>query len=104
MDGVVGLTQCDIMPFKNFTYRFRIGEGELGTFWYHAHSGVQRADGLYGGLIVHKPSDMVNGAKNPSRYQYEAEKLLLIGDWYHSQAQTVLDLFKNPTLFGLEVM
>lgn len=33
MDGAVGITQCAIPPGGDFTYRFKIGEEESGTFW-----------------------------------------------------------------------
>jgi FtsP/CotA-like multicopper oxidase with cupredoxin domain len=68
---------------------------------YHAHSSVQRADGLYGGLIIHKPA--VESTSELSTYQYEREQLLLIGDWYHRRANTVLDWFEDFSHFGNEV-
>ncbi|PHH92493.1 hypothetical protein CDD83_7130 [Cordyceps sp. RAO-2017] len=103
MDGVVGLTQCAIPPSQNFTYRFRIDEQQSGTFWYHAHSGVQRADGLYGGLVVHKPVARTGpSASVLSPRPYEAEQLLLAGDWYHQPAGAVLDWFKDPNHYAYE--
>jgi FtsP/CotA-like multicopper oxidase with cupredoxin domain len=33
MDGVIGLTQCAIGKSESFTYRFRIGDEQSGTFW-----------------------------------------------------------------------
>lgn len=50
MDGVPQLTQCAIAPGETFVYKFRATE--LGTHWYHSHSGEQRTEGLYGPLIV----------------------------------------------------
>lgn len=97
MDGPVGITQCAIMPGANFTYRVPIDD-QAGTFWYHAHSEVQRGDGLYGGLIVHNP----NTAENVS-YQYDKELLFLAGDWYHWPSAKVLDNFMSITSTGIEV-
>jgi FtsP/CotA-like multicopper oxidase with cupredoxin domain len=57
MDGAVGLIKCPIPANRTFTYEFRIGDDEVGTFWLHAHSQVQRGDGIYGGLVVHKPAE-----------------------------------------------
>ncbi|KAK2606296.1 hypothetical protein QQS21_003344 [Conoideocrella luteorostrata] len=101
MDGVVGLTQCAILSSEQFTYRFRIPDHQSGTFWYHAHSGVQRADGLYGGLVVHKPAHE-DEAADPIMHQYEKEQLLLVGDWYHRQGNEVLEWFVDPDHYGLE--
>ncbi|KAK9443379.1 Multicopper oxidase family protein [Metarhizium brunneum] len=101
MDGVVGLTQCAVQPSQTFTYKFRIAHHQEGTFWYHAHSALQRADGLYGGLIVHRP--LQDGGKGDDvLYDYQKEQLLLIGDWYHRTADEVLDWFVDPDHYGLE--
>ncbi|XP_044717680.1 multicopper oxidase domain-containing protein [Hirsutella rhossiliensis] len=103
MDGAVGLTQCAIGPAEDFTYRFRIHEQQSGTFWYHAHAGVQRADGLFGGLVIHKPvSAHEKHGSDLSTYQYEAEQLLLVGDWYHRPAGAVLDWFMDPNHYAYE--
>ncbi|KAH8696228.1 multicopper oxidase-domain-containing protein [Talaromyces proteolyticus] len=101
MDGVVGLTQCAIGPSENFTYQFRIDESQSGTFWYHAHAGLQRADGLFGGLVVHKPTDP-GMESDLSTYQYETEKLLLVGDWYHQQADAVFNWYQDSRHYGKE--
>lgn len=103
MDGVVGVTQCTIDPGATFTYKFTIHREQHGTFWYHAHSAVKRADGLYGGLVVHKPVDGKNGQADSSIYEYDSEKLLLIGDWYHSTADVVLAGYKSFRNYGYEV-
>ncbi len=51
MDGVPGMNGFPgIAPNQTFTYRFVIRQ--TGTYWYHAHSGGQEQDGLYGALIV----------------------------------------------------
>jgi len=102
MDGAVGFTQCPIPKGKDFTYEFQIDSAQSGTFWYHAHSQVQRADGLYGGLIVHRP---VSPGLEPEskQYNYGAEVLLLVGDWYHRSAEEVLAWYLNSRSLGNEV-
>ncbi|PNY26831.1 L-ascorbate oxidase [Tolypocladium capitatum] len=101
MDGAVGLTQCAIASSRNFTYRFRIDESQSGTYWYHAHAGVQRADGLFGGLVIHKPAQ-TERTSDLSIYQYKTEQLLLVGDWYHRQAGAVLDWYQDPNHYMYE--
>lgn len=100
MDGVVGLTQCAIGLGRSYTYRFRIADTQHGTFWYHAHSGVQLADGLYGGLVVHQPSSSREAALAGT---YDREQLLLVGDWYHRPARDVLAKYQDHSSFGNEV-
>ena len=50
MDGVASVTQCPFGPGKAFRYIFKAFPS--GTFWYHAHMGVQRTDGAFGGLVI----------------------------------------------------
>ncbi|KAH0597544.1 hypothetical protein MHUMG1_04923 [Metarhizium humberi] len=102
MDGVVGVTQCSISSGQSYTYKFEIHKEQHGTFWYHAHSAVKRADGLYGGLVVHKPADSRAVQNDASLYGYESEKMLLIGDWYHLPADGVLAEYKDFRNFAYE--
>ncbi|EED18309.1 laccase, putative [Talaromyces stipitatus ATCC 10500] len=96
MDGVIGVTQCGIQPGQSFWYNFTISETQSGTFWYHAHSAVQRADGLYGSLVVHRPDSTLVSPNERSemvsdsvKYGYDKEIVLMIGDWYHRTATDV---------------
>lgn len=110
MDGAVGVSQCAIPPGGHFVYNITIPSDQNGTFWYHAHSGTARADGLYGGLVVHAPAakstvhGLSTGSKSDAdRFGYEKELLLLIGDWYHQPANDILAWYKFPGNFGNEV-
>ena len=49
-DGVAYISQYPILPNQHYTYKFQVAPA--GTHWYHAHSGAQRSDGLYGALII----------------------------------------------------
>lgn len=100
MDGAVGFNQCPISPGSSFTYDFQIGDNQAGTFWWHAHSQVQRGDGMYGGLAVHKPSSMNDDRK---LYEYGDDVLVMIGDWYHRSAKDVLAWYTSTRAFGNEV-
>ncbi|KAJ3089611.1 hypothetical protein HK100_007707 [Physocladia obscura] len=93
MDGAVGITQCPIPANATFTYKFDVGD-DPGTFWWHGHSQMQRGDGLYGGLIVHKASTTAR--------EYDDEILLLIGDWYHKSSNDVLNWYQSAWSFGNE--
>ena len=50
MDGVGLVTQCPILPGASFRYIFKAKPS--GTFWYHSHIGAQRANGLFGAIVV----------------------------------------------------
>lgn len=56
MDGVPYMTQCPIYPRQSFTYRF-IADPP-GTHFYHSHVDLQRLDGLFGVLIVHRKNEL----------------------------------------------
>lgn len=110
MDGAAGVSQCPITPGKQFVYNLTIPFDQSGTFWYHAHSGVSRADGLYGGLVVHPPAStstvrgLFSGVRKVTHHDpYDKDMLLLIGDWYHRSAREVLDWYTDPGNFGNEV-
>ncbi|GIC91516.1 uncharacterized protein Aud_007961 [Aspergillus udagawae] len=108
MDGAAGVSQCPIAPGSKFIYNLTVPENQSGTFWYHAHSGVARADGLYGGFVVHAPSvnltvrDLMAEEKVNHRDVYGKDLLLLIGDWYHQPASQVLDWYMRAGSFGNE--
>ncbi|KAI8711503.1 hypothetical protein NCS52_01414100 [Fusarium sp. LHS14.1] len=93
MDGAVGITQCPISPGQNFVYNFTIGDDEHGTFWWHSHSDVQRADGLWGGLIVHSPQEV-----SPPQEDY----LIMVSDWFHRSHTEVLAWYADASSRGNE--
>ncbi|KAG0650862.1 Diphenol oxidase 1 [Hyphodiscus hymeniophilus] len=99
MDGAVGFTQCPIPAGRKFTYDFDIDHEQSGTFWWHAHAQSQRGDGMYGGLVIHKP---VGPRSDMELYGYKKEVLLLVGDWYHRSGAEVLDWFTSVRAFGNE--
>ncbi|QES41278.1 copper oxidase [Streptomyces venezuelae] len=70
MDGVPGLTQQDIRPGADFTYRFAVPHP--GTYWFHPHSGTQQDRGLYAPLIVEDPKEPL---------QYDKEWVVVLDDW-----------------------
>jgi CopA family copper-resistance protein len=71
MDGVPGVSFHGIAPGETFTYRFDVRQS--GTYWYHAHSGFQEQQGLYGPLII-RPRD-------PEPFAYDREHVVLLSDW-----------------------
>ncbi|MER6998301.1 multicopper oxidase family protein [Streptomyces sp. NPDC000410] len=70
MDGVPGLTQREIRPGADFTYRFAVPHP--GTYWFHPHSGVQQDRGLYAPLIVEDPKEPL---------AYDKEWVVVLDDW-----------------------
>ncbi|KAJ5625031.1 multicopper oxidase-domain-containing protein [Penicillium lagena] len=108
MDGAAGVSQCTIPPGGQFVYNVTIPPDQSGTFWYHAHSGTLRADGLYGGLVVHAPAPkstvrgLISRERGRGESSYDKELLLLIGDWYHRRSGDVLAWYQNPGNNGNE--
>ncbi|CAF1422576.1 unnamed protein product [Adineta ricciae] len=88
MDGVPGVTQCEILPGQSFIYTFST-EGQSGTFWYHSHYAMQYGDGLKGALIIKDPDD-------PWKSYYQDEEVLQITDWYHVPAHILLQTYLYP--------
>ncbi|RGP77015.1 putative multicopper oxidase [Fusarium longipes] len=92
MDGAVGFTQTAIQPLNTFIYNFTVGDDEYGTFWWHSHSDLQRADGLWGGLVVHAPDE----------YPAEGDYLIMVGDWFHRNQTEVLSWYADASSRGNE--
>jgi FtsP/CotA-like multicopper oxidase with cupredoxin domain len=72
MDGVPGISFPGIAPGETFTYHFKVQQH--GTYWYHAHSGMQELLGMYGALVVHPA--------NPAQaIRAERDHVVVLSDW-----------------------
>ncbi len=71
MDGVPGVSFPGIDPGETFTYEFPLIQS--GTYWYHSHSGMQEAVGLYGPLVI--------DPAGPDPIAAEREHILMLADW-----------------------
>ena len=84
MDGVGEITQCGIRAATSFTYAFIAAIP--GTFWYHSHTGTQRADGVFGALVIRENSDTVSlvaeGLGVSSYEDYPHLHTLVLSDWF----------------------
>jgi FtsP/CotA-like multicopper oxidase with cupredoxin domain len=77
MDGVPFITQCPIDFATTFRYKFKAAE--VGTQFFHSHSGHHKVNGLYGGIVVRRAeSEDPNG----SLYDHDLkEHLIVASDW-----------------------
>ena len=55
MDGAAYASQCPISKYSTFKYVFK---AEYEGYWYHSHNGIQRIDGLFGGLTIYDPGNI----------------------------------------------
>ncbi|KAL8625054.1 hypothetical protein ACOMHN_012063 [Nucella lapillus] len=77
MDGVAMVTQCPIPAHTSFTYRFNATTP--GTHFWHAHLGLQRADGLFGHFVIRQTS-----AREVHAGEYDEdlpEHAMVVNDW-----------------------
>ena len=88
MDGVPGITQCEILPNQSYQYLFSSKE-QSGTFWYHSHSGMQYGEGLKGVVVIKDPQD-------PWKDFYDDEDILQLTDWYHHSVNQLLKTYIDP--------
>lgn len=79
MDGVEGVSQEPIPPGGVFHYQFTLKQS--GTYWYHAHAGLQEQQGLYGGFII-------DPAKPPN-YKYNKNYVVVLSDWINTNPDQV---------------
>ena len=109
MDGVPTFNGFPgIKPGETFTYRFPLKQ--TGTYWYHAHSGGQEQDGLYGSIIVDpKGKDPIRSNQDyvVVLSDFIEEKsgevmgnLKMSSDYYANARLTIGDFFKDTDKRG----
>jgi CopA family copper-resistance protein len=70
MDGVPGVSFPGIPPGETFVYDFPVIQS--GTYWYHSHSGLQEAEGLYGPIVI-EPA-------GPDPVAFDREHVVVLAD------------------------
>ena len=71
MDGVPGISFEGIAPGATFVYQFKVSQA--GTYWYHAHSGMQEQTGLYGAIVIEPII--------PDEHQAKRDYVVMLSDW-----------------------
>jgi CopA family copper-resistance protein len=110
MDGVPGISFAGIPPGATFTYRFKVAQS--GTYWYHSHSNMQEAVGMYGAIVVEP--------RGGERIRADRDHVVLLSDWtdedlmqvmhklkvqsayYNHHQPTVVDFFRDVSDEGLK--
>lgn len=85
MDGVFGVNQAGIPPGGVYHYKFNLLQA--GTYWYHAHTGLQEQEGLYGAFIIepqHAPS-----------YYYDKDYTIVLSEWSNTHAEQIMANLKK---------
>jgi FtsP/CotA-like multicopper oxidase with cupredoxin domain len=85
MDGVLGINQQGIQPGNVFHYQFTVKQS--GTYWYHAHAGLQEQQGVYGAFII-------DPLKHPS-YHYNKDYVIVLSDWSNTDPEQILANLKK---------
>jgi CopA family copper-resistance protein len=109
MDGVPGISFAGIPAGETFVYRFKVQQS--GTYWYHSHSGMQEATGVYGAIIIDPAqADPIRADReyvvqlsdwtdeDPMRV---LAKLKMQGDYYNYNQPTAIDFFRDASTIGL---
>lgn len=85
MDGVPGISFPGIKPRQTFVYEFPVKQA--GTYWYHSHSGLQEAIGLYGPMIL--------DPKEADPVAYDREHVVVLSDWSFMHPHEILRKLKK---------
>ena len=85
MDGVLGVSQQGIPPQGFFRYHFTVRQS--GTYWYHAHAGLQEQQGLYGALLI-------DPLKRPN-YHYNKDYVVILSDWSNTNPDQIMANLKK---------
>ncbi|MEI7669249.1 MAG: multicopper oxidase domain-containing protein, partial [Pseudomonadota bacterium] len=90
MDGVPGFNGfAGIMPKQTFTYKFKIRQA--GTYWYHAHSGAQEQQGVYGAIVV--------TPKIADKIKYDRDYVVLLSDFTDENPSVILNNLKTDSAY-----
>jgi CopA family copper-resistance protein len=84
MDGVPGLSFHGIRPGETFAYRFTLKQA--GTYWYHAHSSLQEAKGVFGAIVI-EPAQ-------PDPVAADRDYVLLLSDWSDEDPHAIVRTLK----------
>ncbi|ODV59615.1 uncharacterized protein ASCRUDRAFT_76977 [Ascoidea rubescens DSM 1968] len=107
MDGADMITQCTIPPDQTFLYNFTLSDNQVGTYWYHSHTGSQYLDGLRGLFIINDNNvndvtntnavsyDINNYNNSLAPFDYDEEITISLSDWYHKQYFQLNEEFLN---------
>lgn len=85
MDGVLGVNQKGIQPGQFFHYEFTLHQ--TGTYWYHAHAGLQEQQGLYGAFLIDPPKEFP--------YKYNKDYVIVLSDWSNTYPEQILANLKK---------
>lgn len=81
-DGVPGLNGFHgIAPHTTFTYKFKIRQ--KGTYWYHSHSNLQEAQGVYGSIVI-----------EPSETKTDRDYVIVLSDFSEENPNIILNNLK----------
>ena len=93
MDGVPGLSFPGIKPGQTFRYEFPVKQA--GTYWYHSHSNMQEAIGLYGPIVI----DPAGAEPAP----YDREHVIVLSDWSFLHPHQIMQKLKAmPGYFNMQ--
>ena len=93
MDGVPGLSFPGIKPGQTFRYEFPVKQA--GTYWYHSHSNMQEAIGLYGPIVI----DPAGTEPAP----YDREHVIVLSDWSFMHPHQLMQKLKAmPGYFNMQ--
>ncbi|KAI9311381.1 Cupredoxin [Dichotomocladium elegans] len=104
-DGVPGVTQYAIQPGEVYHAQFHIGD-QSGTFYYHAHVGVED-DTIVGPFIIYDSIQAWPNQANAGRklrdgpYEYDDERIIFLNEWWHLPERTRLNYYLGPNYDGM---
>jgi len=79
-DGTGAVSQCSVGPLQTQVNEF-VAE-DVGTHYWHGHTGMERVDGLQGAIVITDPHDE---DEKLLRTLYDEERILFLQDWYHRE-------------------
>lgn len=89
-DGVPGISYPGIAPGQTFDHVFTVRQA--GTYWYHGHSNMQEAMGLFGPIVI-DPAGTGGGGMEAE--PHDREHTILLHDWSDVHPHVMLKRLKQ---------
>jgi CopA family copper-resistance protein len=81
-----------IGPGESWLYRFQVRQA--GTYWYHAHSSLQEAVGVYGAIVIEP--------REPDPVAADRDHVILLSDWSDEDPHAIVrKLCKQADYYNL---
>lgn len=107
-DGMPNITQAEIPPGGEYLHKFHVND-QVGTYFYHAHVGIQD-ETIYGPFIIYESEHAMPDYDDDNRndkhahdgpYAYDGERVVMLSEWWHQEEEARMDYILGTEYRGM---